>query len=86
MQENEQKNGRRGRRTYDEAFKREAMNQDPTTDERSGDRGLKCRRCECRQFRVIYTRRAIGGKLVRRLECRHCGTRMTTWERTIGGG
>ena len=49
------------------------------------ERGLKCRECGCQHFRVIYTRAAWGGKLVRRRECRHCGTRMTTWERMIGG-
>ena len=40
--------------------------------------------CGCRRFRVIYTRRGWGGKLIRRRECRHCGKRMTTWERPIG--
>ena len=47
------------------------------------DRGLVCPQCGCRHFRVIYTRPARGGKLVRRRECRHCGRRMTTWERRI---
>ncbi len=40
-----------------------------------------CRHCGCGHFRVIYTRRGWGGKLIRRRECRHCGKRMTTWER-----
>lgn len=48
------------------------------------DRGLRCRHCGCRHFYVIYTRRAWGGKLVRRRECRHCGQRVTTCERIIG--
>lgn len=48
------------------------------------DRGLRCRHCGCRQFSVVYTRRAWGSKLVRRRECRHCGQRVTTWERMIG--
>ncbi len=48
------------------------------------DRGLRCRKCGCGHFRVIYTRRAWGGKLVRRRECRHCGNRVTTSERIIG--
>lgn len=52
----------------------------PTED----DRGLRCRHCGCGHFRVIYTRRAWGGKLVRRRECRHCGKRVTTSERIIG--
>jgi len=47
-------------------------------------RGLRCRDCGCRHFRVIYTRARPGGRLVRRRECRHCGRRMTTWERAIG--
>ena len=44
--------------------------------------GLECRKCGCRHFRVLYTRPAVG-KLVRRRECRHCGTRVTTWEQEI---
>ena len=47
-------------------------------------RGLVCRHCGCKHFRVIYTRPAWGGRILRRRECRHCGRRMTTWER-IGG-
>lgn len=43
--------------------------------------GLECRRCGCRHFYVIYTRRAPGGKLIRRRECRNCGKGMTTVER-----
>ena len=42
--------------------------------------GLACRKCGCRHFYVVYTRRALGGKLVRRRECRNCGQRMTTIE------
>lgn len=48
------------------------------------DRGLRCLQCGCGHFHVVYTRKAIGGKLVRRRECRHCGRRVTTWERIIG--
>ena len=46
--------------------------------------GLMCRHCGCRHFRVIYTRAAADGKLIRRRECRHCGKRITTWERATG--
>jgi DNA-directed RNA polymerase subunit RPC12/RpoP len=46
-------------------------------------RGLECRQCGCRHFRVIYTRPAFDGKLVRRRECRHCGKRIITWEKMI---
>ena len=44
-------------------------------------RGLECRHCGCRHFRVIYTRPTWGGRIMRRRECRHCGKRITTWER-----
>jgi len=54
-------------------------------DTQGDHRGLKCRKCGCHVFRVIYTRRAWGGKLVRRRECRRRGRRMTTWERAVGG-
>ncbi len=47
--------------------------------------GLTCRKCGHRHFRVIYTRAAHGAKIVRRRACCHCGTRITTWERKIGG-
>ncbi|WP_390843717.1 NrdR family transcriptional regulator [Anatilimnocola floriformis] len=48
------------------------------------DRGLKCHQCDSRKFRVVYTRAARGGKLVRRRQCLKCGERLTTWERAIG--
>ncbi len=47
-------------------------------------RGLECPRCGCGHFRVLYTRRAWGGRILRRRECRHCGRRMTTYEREAG--
>ena len=50
----------------------------------SDDRGLCCRKCGQRRFRVIYTRARPGGKVVRRRECLNCGFRMTTWERAVG--
>jgi transcriptional regulator NrdR family protein len=48
------------------------------------DRGLRCRKCGQRRFRVIYTRPRFGGIVIRRRACLHCGTRFTTWERAIG--
>ena len=36
-----------------------------------------------RHFRVLYTRRALGGRLLRRRECRHCGRRVTTYEKSL---
>ena len=53
---------------------------DPATDQR----GLQCRHCGCRHFRVVYTRATWGSRIMRRRECRHCGKRMTTWEKTTG--
>ena len=47
-------------------------------------RGLECRQCGCKHFRVVYTRPTWGGRIMRRRECRHCGKRMTTWERAGG--
>jgi transcriptional regulator NrdR family protein len=49
-------------------------------------RGLRCRRCGHQDFKVVYTRRAPGGVVVRRRQCRRCGGRITTWEHMIGGG
>ena len=48
-------------------------------------RGLECRHCGCKHFRVVYTRPTYGGRIMRRRECRHCGKRMTTLEKEIGG-
>jgi len=45
-------------------------------------RGLECPNCGCAHFRVLYTRRALGGRLLRRRECRYCGRRITTYELT----
>ncbi len=49
-----------------------------------GHVGLCCRRCGQGQFRVLYTRSRPGGIVLRRRECRQCGTRITTREREIG--
>lgn len=62
------------------------MTENETDKPDEGNRGLRCRHCGCRHFSVIYTRRAWGGKLVRRRECRYCKRRVTTWERIIGQG
>jgi transcriptional regulator NrdR family protein len=48
------------------------------------NRGLVCRHCGCKHFRVTYTRPAWGDRISRRRECRHCGRRVTTWERATG--
>ncbi|HVT79154.1 MAG TPA: hypothetical protein VHM90_00740 [Phycisphaerae bacterium] len=48
-------------------------------------KGLVCRACGCRHFRVLYTRRASEDRVLRRRICRHCGRRITTYEATAGG-
>jgi len=49
----------------------------------SDRRGIECPRCGCRHLRVVYTRPALGGRIIRRRECRHCGRRITTYEQSI---
>jgi len=44
------------------------------------DKGLVCRKCGCRHFRVIYTRPQADGRIKRSRQCRNCGRRMVTWE------
>jgi len=51
------------------------------TTEYVEQRGLRCPRCGCGHFRVIYTRSAWGGRIVRRRECRNCAKRVTTTKR-----
>jgi transcriptional regulator NrdR family protein len=57
----------------------------PSPKQPVGHAGLRCWNCGADQFRVIYTRAAAGGKIIRRRACRACGKRITTWERMIGG-
>jgi len=45
--------------------------------------GLVCPKSGRCDFRVIYTRRACGGKVVRSRECRHCGKRVITYQRVL---
>ena len=47
------------------------------------ERGLRCRACGCAHLEVLYTRRGLGGKVLRRRACRHCGRRMTTAETAV---
>ena len=54
--------------------------QEPPSSQPPADVGLVCRWCGCKHFYVIYTRRALGGKLIRRRECRNCEKRVTTVE------
>ena len=43
-------------------------------------RGLECPGCGCAHFRVLYTRRALSGRILRRRLCRNCERRVTTYE------
>ena len=45
--------------------------------------GLQCPNCACKDFRVVYTRPAYRGGIMRRWECRNCGKRITTWEKQV---
>ncbi len=47
-------------------------------------RGIRCPACGCGHLRVVYTRRAWGGRVVRRRECRNCGRRILTAEQVRG--
>lgn len=58
----------------------ESSHSELNTREAPPRRGLACRQCGCAHFRVLYTRGALGGRILRRRECRHCGKRMTTYE------
>ena len=57
------------------------MSEGTQQTETKQDYGLECRDCGCKHFRVVYTRPYHGGRIMRRRECRHCGKRMTTWEK-----
>jgi hypothetical protein len=50
----------------------------------TGRRGIECPACGCRHFHVLYTRRAVGKRILRRRECRNCGRRITTYESAKG--
>jgi DNA-directed RNA polymerase subunit RPC12/RpoP len=47
-------------------------------------RGLVCPRCGCRHFELVKISHAVG-YVRRRRACRHCGHRVTTTERIVGG-
>jgi len=48
------------------------------------DRGLRCPRCGGGKFRVIYTRAARGGWIIRRRQCQTCDLRVSTVETRVG--
>lgn len=45
--------------------------------------GLECPRCGCKHFWTLNVRHKPK-RIIRYRECRHCGRKMTTVERTIG--
>ena len=45
--------------------------------------GLECPDCGCQDPLVDHTKR-VAHAIVRYRRCRHCGRRMTTWERPNG--
>ena len=49
---------------------------DPAEDKR----GLECRKCGCRHFRVLHTRPVANG-ILRERECRNCGKVVWTREK-----
>lgn len=48
------------------------------TQNPTNQRGLRCPKCGCGHFRVIYARAKADGRIIRRRECRYCGKRITT--------
>jgi len=46
--------------------------------------GLTCPECGCHHFFVVYTKPSLGGRIIRRRECRNCGHRITTVESAKG--
>lgn len=60
------------------------MSQAPMPRQDEPEYGLRCPACGCGHWRVIYTRPRLGGRLVRRRECRHCGKKVTTTEKLNG--
>lgn len=59
------------------------MDAQPEQQPEPPDDHLRCRKCGCPHSYVIYTRRRAKFVL-RRRECRHCGSRFSTCERRVG--
>jgi len=53
------------------------------TPESEKQRGIVCPKCGCKYFEVLHTRSAFGGRILRQRECRHCGWRISTAEKTL---
>lgn len=54
------------------------------TPPKQPDRGIECPRCGCRHFFTTHTEPLRDGRIRRRKVCRHCGRRVTTFERING--
>jgi hypothetical protein len=50
-------------------------------DESAQPKGLACRVCGCRHLRCLETRQATGNRIFRRKVCRHCGAKLSTFEK-----
>ncbi|MDI1342835.1 MAG: hypothetical protein PSV22_01870 [Pseudolabrys sp.] len=44
------------------------------------EQGLRCPKCACQHFYVVWTRARADRSIRRRRECRHCGHQITTSE------
>lgn len=47
----------------------------------SQEEGIRCPECGCQHLYVLYTRRTFGG-IMRARECRNCGRRTRTFEKS----
>ena len=50
--------------------------------EKKEEVGLVCRKCGCRHFYVVSTRK-VNNRVIRYRRCRYCGKSMTTQERAV---
>jgi DNA-directed RNA polymerase subunit RPC12/RpoP len=64
--------------------RRESLMAEKRPDAKGDERGIRCRYCGWRHTRAVYTRPHWGGRIMRRRQCRHCGKRVTTWEKARG--
>lgn len=60
------------------------MNHGDATPPAPDQPGIRCPRCGCCDLRTTHTIRQPGS-VKRYRRCRHCGRRVTTYERTPGG-
>ena len=58
------------------------MDNPPVVKSAMPAKGIECPDCGCCDLRVVMTRtRQVVGRIRRVRECRHCGKRITTYER-----